>query len=137
MYPASRSWGPRGEADGGKDVTISIDDQQRQRASQSPADHPGRGWPRHEVIVWGARGFAVLTTLAGAILAVADLAGDASVHLIAPAATSFMLAGMASVVLCVHAMLADRQEYYRRGQLDGWMRGWRGQEPDVDDPLLR
>jgi hypothetical protein len=48
-----------------------------------------------------------------------------------------MLAGMASVVLCVHAMLADRQEYYRRGQLDGWMRGWRGQEPDVDDPLLR
>lgn len=117
-------------------MTISIGEDRRQRATE-PARGPGHDRPRHELVVWGARAFAILASIGGVAMAVADLAGDGHVHLIMPALTSFMLAGLAAVVLCVHAMLADRQEHYRRGQLDGWYRGYRMQEPDLDDPLLR
>ncbi len=58
-------------------------------------------------------------------------------HIALAGTTVALLAGAGGVVLCIHAMLADRHEFWRRGQLDGWMRGWRGLEPEVDDPLSR
>ncbi|GAB1642503.1 hypothetical protein [Krasilnikovia sp. MM14-A1259] len=46
------------------------------------------------------------------------------------------MASLAAGVLAVERMLAEREQFYRRGHLVGWMRGWRGQEPLNDDPLL-
>ena len=58
-------------------------------------------------------------------------------HLTIAACAWFVMTGIGAGLLVTQSMVADRTEFYRRGQLDGWMRGWRGQEPDVDDPLLR
>ncbi|MET0423610.1 MAG: hypothetical protein ABW046_07040 [Actinoplanes sp.] len=53
------------------------------------------------------------------------------------AATLSIFAVVGGAVLCVHAVIASRLEFYKRGHLDGWMRGWRGQEPQGEDPLFR
>lgn len=117
-------------------MTIEIGEDRKQRALHPPvaaaeaATGPG-------TIIWGARAFAVLAAMTGVAMSVADLAGDGTVHLVMPALTSFLVAGQSTVILCVHAMIAERGDFYRRGQLDGWMRGWRGQEPHTDDPLLK
>jgi hypothetical protein len=87
-------------------------------------------------MILAVRVFLGAALAAGIGMGVGDVAGSGHVHLVAPAAVCFMLSGLAATILIVHAMLADRQEFYRRGQLDGWMRGWRGQEPEVDDPLI-
>ena len=77
----------------------------------------------------------VMTFIAGGFLIAAFTFADWRSAL--AAATFFILAVLGGVVLTIDALLADRHEFYRRGQLDGWMRGWRGQEPEVDDPLMR
>lgn len=46
------------------------------------------------------------------------------------------VAALAGAVLAIANMFAGREEFYRRGHLIGWMRGWNGQEPLRDDPLL-
>lgn len=51
--------------------------------------------------------------------------------------TLMIVAAIAGAVLVLNRLLADRQKFYQRGQLDGWMRGWRGQEPSSEDPLWR
>jgi hypothetical protein len=93
-------------------------------------------------IVSRVRWFTGTALVAGLICLVCAFAhGDWRYAL---AATGFiLLAGIGGAVLCIDAIicdfktiLAERQEFYRRGQLDGWMKGWRGQEPDVDDPLM-
>lgn len=115
-------------------MTIEIGEDRLQRALHPPVaaaeavTGPG-------VIVRGARVVAVLAAMSGVAMAVADLAGD--VHLLMPAFTAFLVGGQASVILCVHAMLADRCEYYRRGHIEGWYRGYRMQPPEVGDPLLK
>jgi hypothetical protein len=82
------------------------------------------------------RVFTTLTTgFAVVLLTTAFLLGHW--HVALAGTTVALLAAAGGVVLCVNAILADRQEFWRRGQLDGWMRGWRGQEPEVDDPLFR
>lgn len=116
-------------------MTQSIDRATREKAATPPGSEPVTPEPR--TMIAAVAGVAALTAIAGVALGVADLAGHGNVHLVVPAMTCFVLAGLSSAVLAIHHMLADRQEFYRRGQLDGWMKGWRGQEPDVDDPLLR
>lgn len=89
-------------------------------------------------LINGIRIFTAVMLLAGFSMAVWSLAeGSASLHLALGGATFFVLAGMGGVVLSLQAILAERQEFYRRGHLDGWMRGWRGQEPGGDDPILK
>lgn len=51
--------------------------------------------------------------------------------------TLLVVSAIAGNVLVWDRLMADRQEFYRRGQLDGWMRGWRGQEPEGCDPLWK
>jgi hypothetical protein len=116
-------------------MTQSIDRDTQGRALVAPeSDTVPEG--RLALIV-GIRIFAGLAALTGVGLTVADLTGGDGAHLIAASCTSFILAGLAGAILSVDAILADRQEFYRRGELTGWIRGWRGQEPEVSDPLLR
>jgi hypothetical protein len=116
-------------------MTLSIDRETRAKAAAPAGSEPVTREPH--AMITAVACVAAVTVIAGVALGVADLAGHGGIHLVMPAMTCFVLAGLSSAVLVIHTMLADRQEFYRRGQLDGWMRGWRGQEPDVDDPLLR
>jgi hypothetical protein len=77
------------------------------------------------------------TTGAGSLvcLTVAVMRDEWRIALIG--STLAVLAAVAAGVLTVNALLADRQEFYRRGQLEGWHRGWNGQLPETDDPLLK
>ena len=115
-------------------VTSSIDARTRARATNPPPSEPVTG--DRARLIFGIRLFTAAGLAAGLGLGVADVASHGGVHLVIPSATCFMLSGLSATILIVHALLADRQEFYRRGQLDGWMRGWRGQEPEIDDPLL-
>jgi hypothetical protein len=115
-------------------MTLSIDRATRDRASTPPGAAPGTAGPGKLII--GLRIFTAVATAAGIALGVADLASSGSVHLVIPCVGSFVFAGLAANNLVHHHLLADRQEFYRRGQLDGWMKGWRGQEPGTDDPLI-
>jgi hypothetical protein len=117
-------------------MTISIDRATRERAKVPPSNHKPLAAPRDRLIC-GVRIFAAIAVAAGVALGAWDLAGDGGVHLIMPSVGCFVLASQATTILIVHSLLASHQEFYRRGQLDGWMKGWRGQQPDVDDPLLR
>jgi hypothetical protein len=116
-------------------MTQSIDRATREKAASPPVSESVTG-DRTRLIL-GIRVFAAGALVAGIGLGVADLASEGHVHLVIPSATCFVLAALAATILIVNSLLADRQEFYRRGQLDGWMRGWRGQEPETDDPLLR
>lgn len=79
------------------------------------------------------------TILAGAgavgCLAISLITGDW--HAALAGATLLILSTQGGAVLMINAMVCDRQEFYRRGQLDGWYRGYRMQVPEVDDPLFR
>lgn len=55
-------------------------------------------------------------------------------HLIAASATLVILGGIGGALLVLQALLTSRQAYYRRGMLDGWMRGWNGQPPEANVP---
>lgn len=87
-------------------------------------------------LIIGVTVFGVVAGLGGLVLAGLDIV-LADAHLAVYAAACFVLAGLASALLVLKAMLADCQEFYQRGQLDGWYRGYRMQPPDVDNPLLR
>ena len=116
-------------------MTTSIDRATRDRAKlPSAQQRPTVGRCR---LLIGVRIFAAVTAAAGVGLGVADLTMGRSVTLIAAAVTCVLLAALAGTVLVLDALLADRQEFYRRGQLDGWMRSWHGQPPEMDDPLLK
>jgi hypothetical protein len=80
--------------------------------------------------------YTALTALAAAALLAIGIFGQ-EMHIALAGAGGLVLAAIGGAVLCVERLLADRQEFYRRGQLSGWMKGWRGEAPDVDDPLLR
>jgi len=60
-----------------------------------------------------------------------------NIHTTIAAATAVILAVAGGSLLVAESMLASRQEFYQRGQLDGWIKGWSGQPTDVTDPLLR
>lgn len=116
-------------------MTQSISRESRTRVLQEPiAETTER---RRDWQVIGVRIFTGLAVLAGVGLTVADLASSGRTHLIIPAATCFIVAAIGAAVLVLLAQIADRQEFYRRGQLEGWYRGYRMLLPEVDDPLLR
>lgn len=117
-------------------MTADIGEQQRMRALRAPA--PGAGQPtRHGRLVVGITCFGVTAIITGLVLVAEDLTSSRGMHFAVYAAACFILAGLAGGLICTNAILADRQEFYQRGQLDGWYRGYRMQPPDVDDPLLK
>lgn len=107
----------------------------QQRTTQPGADDP-TALPRHRAVMRYVMAYTILTSLgAVATLALAVYLGQWRVAL--TGSTLAILAAIGGGVLCLNLVIADRQEFYRRGVLDGWMRGWRGQPPDIDDPLTR
>ncbi len=115
-------------------MTISIDSDTRTRALQPSPEE--RKWlsPLRLAVIVGC-GSAVLGFVGAASMAWAFATHEWRAALLGT--TLMLLAGMGATVLCLRAMLAARQEFYRRGQLDGWRRGWTGEPPEVSDPLLR
>lgn len=117
-------------------MTIEIDEDRKYRALHPPAAEaePSGGSGR---LIVGIRIAMIAAATTGLVLAGIDIDIPRGMRLSIYAAACFTAAGLCGALLCLHAMLADRQEFFRRGQLDGWMKGWRGQAPEVDDPLLR
>lgn len=102
--------------------------------SQSEADTT-----RRPGVVTAARWFfAVMTATALGFLA-ATFAG-AGWRAGLAAATFTVLALIGGLVIAIDMLLSRRlaacREYYFAGQLDGWMRGWNGQPPEVAEPRL-
>jgi hypothetical protein len=81
--------------------------------------------------------FVIVSALAGASFLTAGLVlGEW--HGAVVGSTLLIVSAVAAAVLAVNALLADREAFFCLGELDGWMRGWRGQEPrGADDPPLR
>jgi hypothetical protein len=98
----------------------------------SESDKPARG----SMMRWVRTG-TILAGLTGVALAAVEAASRDYLHLNALAASCFVVVAVGTAVLCIEQMLAERQEFYRRGQLEGWHRGWNGQLPETDDPLLK
>jgi hypothetical protein len=117
-------------------MTIEIDRERKARALEPPQAAQGLRI-RRCTLLWSIGIFGAVAMVAGLILAGLDFAEPRGLHYAVYAASCFVLSGLAGGLICINAILADRREFYRRGQLDGWMKGWRGQEPEVDDPLLR
>lgn len=116
-------------------MTQSMEHETRERASRAPMPATP-ATPRDWQLI-GVRIFTGISALAGVGLAAVDLASDGGTHLIIPAATCFIFAAIGGAVLILLSQIASRQEFWRRGQLDGWIRGWNGQAPEVHDPLLK
>lgn len=115
-------------------MTQSIERGTRDRVMARPtSDSAAR---RRRPLFMGVGCFTAVVATGGAICSIATLFG-ASWRVALMGVTLLVLAGLGGVVLCLQWMLVDRQDFYRRGHLDGWMRGWRGQEPGGDDPILR
>lgn len=57
------------------------------------------------------------------------------------AATFATFSLLAGVVIAIDMLLTARmstcRQYYFAGQLDGWMRGWNGQPPEIQEPPLK
>lgn len=131
-----RLWIQGGVTAKGQPMTADIGEQQRMRALKTPA--PGAGQPtRHSRLVVGITCFGVGATVTGLILVAEDLTDRVGFHFAVYAAACFVLAGLAGTLLVLRAMLADCQAFYRRGHLDGWIKGWNGQNPETGDPLLK
>jgi hypothetical protein len=114
-------------------MSLSIDHDRRTRALRPDQDDDQFSGSKLIGII---RVGAVLTALAGiGCLAAAFALNEWRTAL--AGSTLVIVAVVAGSVCTVNALIADRQEFYRRGKLDGWMQGWRGQEPTADDPLLR
>lgn len=116
-------------------MTAEITEQRRLRALHTSA--PDGQSTRHSRLVVGITSFGVGAAVTGLILVAEDLTDRAGFHFAVYAAACFVLAGLAGALLAVRAMLADCQEFYRRGQLEGWNRGWNGLPPEKHDPLLK
>lgn len=115
-------------------MSLHIGEERRLRALQPP-EMSEDGHRAHRTI----QGVVVFTAVT-ALGSIACLATAFALHEWRTAVVGMTLAIMSSTagaLLIGHRLIADRQEFYRRGQLDGWMRGWRGQEPEADDPLLK
>lgn len=115
-------------------MTQSISRRTRERAIRGRGAEPVTAGRDRTII--GVRLFTAVALTAGIGLGVTDLAGHGQIHLVGASLTCFILAGISAALLILLMTLADAGEFYRQGQLNGWMRGWRGQEPEVDDPLL-
>lgn len=115
-------------------MTQSIERGTQRRAGQLQV--PETVTTRHRPLIIGIGCFTAVTAAGGIAFSVATLTGS-SWRVALVGATLLMLAGIGAAVLCLHNMIADREDFYRRGHLDGWMRGWHNQDPDGDSPLLK
>lgn len=115
-------------------MTLSID-----ADTQPDTPMPPRPEPvpiGHGPLVIGVRIFTAMATATAIALGFVDLASDGSVHLVVPAMTCVVLAGIGGAILVIDALLGSRRQWYLHGELNGWMRSWHGQPPEADDPLL-
>lgn len=119
-------------------MSTSISNEQRLRAIHAEGGLEGsaKRSGRRSMVHW-VTAVAILAGVSGVTLATIELATPRYLHLNAYSAACFILSGLAGAVLCMEWMLSDRQTYYQRGELSGWLKGWRGLPPDTDDPLLR
>ncbi|BEL07782.1 hypothetical protein Q0Z83_059730 [Actinoplanes sichuanensis] len=116
-------------------MTIHIGEDRRLRALQ-PSGEMSESAHGPRWLIRGVAGFCAVTALSG----VGSSAWAFAHHewrLALVGSTLLIMSVIAGSVLVGNQLLADRQEFYRRGELNGWMRGWRGQEPEAGDPLLR
>lgn len=114
-------------------MTLSISAERRERARQPRSDDSPN---RSKHLLRSIQIFTIATALIGvAGLTVAFCLEDWRAAV--AGGTSVVLAAFGGFVWCLHGMLADRREFYRRGHVEGWYRGWNGQEPNADDPLIR
>lgn len=117
-------------------MTQSIDNQHRKSSSAGAAAKggaPDLGEPG--LMVW-VRFLTCLAALLGVGLSAWSLAHDLWRWALVGFAV-VLIGGMGGAVWAVHHLMADRGEFWRRGQASGYHLGWRGLPPDVDDPLLR
>ncbi len=114
-------------------MSTEIDIERRQRALQpSTQDNT----PRPGRLVQAVRLLVCVTATAGVGCLVAAFCLDEWRTALA-GSTLLVISAIAGAVWVINGLLAERNRFYQRGFLDGWMRGWRGQEPSTDDPLLR
>lgn len=116
-------------------MSLNISEERRLRALQPPEQTDSDQRRPH----WMMRGVA-LTASATALGGIACLAAAFALREWRTAlagSTLLIIAAIAGAVLVLNQLLADRNEFYRRGQLDGWYRHYRGLPPEVDDPLWR
>jgi hypothetical protein len=105
-------------------------DRRTDRTDTAP-EPPGRS---HIITgVWICTGAAGTTGVATATIAVAS---DTGLSALIVSCTAFVIAAIGSSLLVFNSILPSCREYYRRGHLEGWMRGWRGQPPENDVPGL-
>ena len=117
-------------------MTQSIDRTTREKALRPPevVAASTRKTSPLTIATWA---FTVTMSLLCVALAAIQLATVHDLYLAIYAATCGVMASIGGAVLAIKAMFVGDAEHYRRGHLDGWMRGWRGQEPEIHDPFLR
>ncbi|WP_433368288.1 hypothetical protein ACQPZX_41275 [Actinoplanes sp. CA-142083] len=115
-------------------MTASTDNDRRQASDTvTPSIEQPCG---HHPVMPAVKLFAGVTAVAGAgCLAAAFSVAEWRIAL--AGSTLVVLSAVASALWIADGLLADRHAFYRRGKVDGWYEGWRGQPPATDDPLLR
>lgn len=115
-------------------MTTIIEPDQRHEAVPTPEGSPIRT-DRDRLVVgtWAVLGCGIT---GGAALLAVDITRHDDIRFAIFSTLLLAIAAMAAMVLAIERMLASREQFYRRGHLMGWMRGWNGQEPLKDDPLL-
>lgn len=122
------------ECGGGEHVTRSISEATVQRAI-NPTPQVAVPKVRRSRMVIAARMFAVAMLVSGAACQAAAIASDEyDMYLMVGMVGFYIISGMAVMLLCINRMISSREEYYRQGQLEGWVRGWNGQTPDARTP---
>lgn len=117
-------------------MTVSIDPATMTGDTEPPSD-PAPSRPDRERQLVRVLWVVSATTTIGAAGCLAIACFESEWRFALTGSTLLVLAWITGATLCVHAMLKSRREFYRRGHLDGWMRGWRGEGPYNGDPLLR
>lgn len=112
--------------------SIERDTVRRAREKEYAQLVSSRRGPRAITAAKIATGVAVVAC--AAFGSAAAVSASHHVQLLVGAATCAVLSAIGGAVLAMNTVLANRRDYYRQGQLDGWIRGWRGQPPEADVP---
>jgi hypothetical protein len=116
-------------------MTSSIDDSQDLRAPAAPGLDPD-GRPTTSALIRSVRIITVSLAFVGiGVLSAAFAHNEWRTGVVG--FTLIVAACTGAVVWAIDAMLADRNAFYERGSLDGFMRCWRGELPSAKDPLVR
>lgn len=115
-------------------MSLSVGHDRHQRAMEAEEHQVHDAGPQW--LLRGVRIFTVVTAMAGVgCLATAFSLNEWRTAMVGSTLT--VVSAIGASLWCASTLLADRRTFYQRGHLEGWMRGWRGQEPEVKDPLLR